>query len=140
MVIKRAGHKAKTSAPKVAPEATPLPLKVNPPDVSSDPQAKIEALRATILAQLQGQYPGVVALALGEALIASVFARAEDPGRVGRMKSCRRVSAASSPDPQQAQAPGHRTCYLTQLLLRARMGSRRGAAMAASTGANVVSM
>jgi len=84
MVMKRAGHTTKTSATKVAPEATPLPLKVNPPAVSGDSQAKIEALRATILAQLQGQYPGVVALALGEALIASGFARSEDPGRVAR--------------------------------------------------------
>lgn len=94
MVTKaRTTHKAKTPASKVIPKVKPLPSKakrpapkVNPPAIRVAPlsSAKIEALREKILAQLQGQFPGMVALALGDALMSSGFARSEDPARVAR--------------------------------------------------------
>ena len=87
MVTKaRTMHKAKRPASKVIPKAKPvLSMAKRPvPKPSPASPAKIEALREKILAQLQGQFPGMVALTLGDALMSSGLARSEDPARVAR--------------------------------------------------------
>ncbi len=66
-------------ADKVIPKSPPPSPKSAPPS-----RPMIETLRKEILAQLQGQYPGMVALALGDALMASGLAQSENLARVAR--------------------------------------------------------
>ncbi len=84
----RTTHQTKTPAKKVAttvaPQSKPLPTKAVSPSQKDSPssQSKIETPRKDLLAQLQGQFPGVVALALGDALVSADMVRSDDPDRV----------------------------------------------------------